>query len=206
MSIIAENKGGNYKVIEAGVYPARCYSMIDLGTQELTYNGETKHIRQVVITWELPTELAVFHEEKGEEPYAISKTYTLSMHEKAGLRKDLESWRGKSFTDEEAKAFDITKLLGKPCQISIIHKQSADGSRTYANISSITSLMKGVEVPPQINPTRELTFMDFNWNVFKDLPQWMREIIVKSPEYNSLASANETRDEEPQEEKNDLPF
>lgn len=204
--IIAENKGGNYKLIEAGVYAARCYSMVDLGTQTNEYNGETKTARQVLITWELPTELEVFHEEKGLEPYVVSKTYTLSMHEKASLRKDLESWRGKAFTDEEAKSFDITKLLGKPCQISIIHKRSADGSKTYANISGITNVMKGVEVPEAMNPVRELTFMDFNWDVYKELPQWVRDIIVKSPEYNALSQSNEIKDSAPQDDNSDLPF
>jgi hypothetical protein len=64
-----------------------------------------------MITWELPTELEVFHEEKGEEPYVVSKTYTLSMHEKATLRRDLESWRGQGFTEKEAEAFILAVPL-----------------------------------------------------------------------------------------------
>ena len=214
MSIIAENKGGNFKLIDAGVYPARCYSMIELGTQTTEFNGESKVSRQVNITWELPTEKAVFHEERGEEPYVVSKTYNLSMHEKATLRKDLESWRGQGFTDDEAKSFDITKLIGKPCQISIIHKKSPDGLKTYANLSSITPVMKGVTVPDQINPSKVLEFQDFNWQIFKDLPEWLREKIVKSPEYKAIAGYNEVTQDETheelipltKEETQDLPF
>lgn len=206
--IIAENKGGNYKIIPAGVYPARCISMIEFGTQDIEYLGEIKRVRQVNVTWELPTELAVFHEEKGEEPFVVSKTYTLSLHEKSGLRKDLESWRGQGFTEEEAKRFDITKLLGKPCQISIIHKKSADGTKTYANISSITPLMKGVVVPEQINPTKILSFDKFDWDVFKNLPDWLKDKIIKSDEYKAIAGYEPNHQDvaDEVEETTDLPF
>lgn len=47
---------------------------------------------------ELPTELRVFSEKKGEQPLVIDKEYTLSMAEKSNLRKDLKLWRGKEFT------------------------------------------------------------------------------------------------------------
>lgn len=203
MAINAESSGTSYKLIEAGVYPARCYSMIELGTQTIEYMGKEKKMRQVHITWELPTELEVFKEERGLEPFVISKTYALSMFEKAKLRQDLESWRGQGFTDEEAKRFDITQLLGKPCQISIIHKKSTDGLKTYPNISSITRVMKGLEVPEQINPTRLLSFDNWNQELFDTLPEWIREKIQKSPEYQSIGSPEIKHDDV---ETDDLPF
>lgn len=208
MPILAENKGSNYKVVDAGVYPARCYSMIELGTQTSEFNGEVKVSRQVNITWELPTETAVFHEENGEQPYSVSKNYNLSMHEKSTLRKDLESWRGKGFTEEEAKVFDITKLLGKECQISIIHKTSNDGLKTYANIGTITPVMKGITVPVQINPTRVLCFDNFDFNVFKELPEWLKEKITQSPEFQAIQGYNETMQEQSNQEPDNqgLPF
>ena len=81
-----------------------------------------KQVNKVRITWELPTELKVFNPDKGEQPQAISKEFTLSMHEKSSLRAFLTSWRGKGFTEDEAKAFDVTKLLGVPCMLSIVHE------------------------------------------------------------------------------------
>ena len=93
--------------------------MIELGHIDTEFNGEKKKAHKVMLTWELPEELAVFNEDKGPEPYSVSKTYTLSMHEKSTLRKDLESWRGKGFTELEAAKFDITKLLGVPCLLTI---------------------------------------------------------------------------------------
>lgn len=188
MAIIAEKKaGGDFAQVEPGTYLARCYSMIEIGTVETEFNGEKKKAHKVNITWELPTETAVFKPEKGEEPFVVSKTYTLSMHEKATLRKDLESWRGKGYTDAEAERFDITKLLGQPCILSVIHQPGKnDPTKSYVAISSISKLMKGQECPPQINPTRVLSYDKFDWEVFEKLSDYMKDKIKSSEEYKKL--------------------
>ena len=49
----------------------------------------------------IPDEKAIFDEEKGLQPFVLSKGHTLSLYEKANLRHNLESWRGKQFTAEE---------------------------------------------------------------------------------------------------------
>ena len=140
MAIIAESTGSsNYEPIEAGTYAARCYSMVYLGTLDEKFQGQEKTQKKVRLTFELPTELKVFKEENGEQPCVLSKEFTLSMHEKSGLRKFLQNWRGKAFTDEEAKKFDITVLLGKPCMLSVIHKTSEKSGKTYAEIASVST-------------------------------------------------------------------
>ena len=208
MGIYAEKKeNSDFAQVEPGTYVARCYSMIEIGTIETEFNGEKKKAHKVNITWELPTELAVFKEENGPEPFVVSKTYRLSMHEKATLRKDLESWRGKGYTEAEAQRFDITKLLGQPCILSIIHEPSkTDPNKNYVRISSISKLMKGQECPPQVNQTRLLSFEDWNEDLFKSLPEWIQEKIKTSDEYKmrqepSMAAHNEENDE-----LSDLPF
>ena len=145
--IIAKNST-SFELVPAGNHIARCYSMVEIGTvHDETFNVRRKLVR---ISWELPNERKVFKPENGEQPFAIHKEYTLSMNEKANLRKDLESWRGKGFSDKEAEAFDITKLLGVPCMLNIIHKTGNNGNQ-YAQVVSITPVAKGTECPPQIN-------------------------------------------------------
>ncbi len=73
----------------------------------------------------------------------IYKRYTLSLHENASLRKDLENWRGKKFTEEELQGFDLEKLLGVNALITVVHSQGADG-KTYSNIAAVSKLMKGM--------------------------------------------------------------
>ena len=188
-SIIATSNGGsNYEIITQGNYPARCYSMVHIGTVEELILGVLKKLNKVRITWELPTEKKVFKEEDGEQPYSISKEYTLSMHEKSTLRGHLKNWRGKDFTEEEAKHFDITKLLGVACMINVTHKTSKDGQRTYAEIGSISTMPKGFECPPQINPIFVFNYSNFDINKFNTLPEYLRNKIVTSEEYKKLFS------------------
>lgn len=182
MSIIASNSGTNYTPVPAGTYAARCYSMIHIGTVIENYMGEDKEMNKVRITWELPTELKVFKEENGEQPYSVSREFTLSMNEKANLRKFLEGWRGKGFTEEEAKSFDITKLLGKPCLLSIIHKANKQGN-LYAVINGASTLPKGMECPPQINADFEFNWENFDQEKFDKLPDWLKDKMKTSNQY-----------------------
>lgn len=199
----------DFKPVDAGTYVARCYSMVHIGTIEQEYMGEIKEMNKVRISWELPTELKVFKEEKGEQPQSVSKEFTLSMHEKANLRKFLESWRGKGFTEEEAKKFDVTKLLGKSCMISIIHKTSKQG-KIYAEISSISTLPKGMTCPEQINPSFEFTFTPYTPEKFEVLSDWLKDKIKTSKEYRMMNEPDhsETSPDEPElpSTNDDLPF
>lgn len=194
MAILATNTGGTtIQPIEAGSYPARCYSMIHIGTIDENFQGEIKTMNKVRITFELPTELKVFKEENGEQPHVISKEFTLSLHEKATLRSFLKNWRGQDFTEEEAKSFDIEKLIGAACMLNITHKKSKDGTKTYAEIGSVSKLPKGLECPAQINPSYVWTYDNFDQEKFNKIPEFLRQKMVTSFEYiHATTIANET--------------
>ena len=131
--------GATFAPTPAGAHPAVCIDVVDLGELEVTFGGKTKKQHKIKIVWEI--------EELRDDgqPFRPSKRYTLSLHEKAGLRKDLESWRGRGFTDEELRGFDVEVLLGKGCMINVVHT-SKDGS-TYGNITAIMKLPKGAVAP-----------------------------------------------------------
>lgn len=203
-SIIAENNSKPRVLIPAGNHIARCYAMVQIGTiveQTGIYKGKESH--KIQLSWETPDERHDFG--KGEQPFSISQEFTLSMHEKATLRKMLEGWRGKAFTDDEAKKFDVTKLLTKPCMLSVIHKTSGTGN-AYAQIASVSSLPKGFECPPQENKTTLLSFDGFDRNVFDGLPEWLRKKIESSREYAAMLNpAHQVAGDEPSSNE-DLPF
>lgn len=210
MSVYASSNPTDYKPIDSGTYVARCFSMVHIGTIEQEFQGETKEVNKVRITWELPTETKVFKE--GEEPkvLTIGKDFTLSLHEKSNLRKFLESWRGRGFTEEEAKKFDVTKLLGVPCMLSVIHKTSKQG-KLYAEISSISTLPKSLTCPEQINNNFEFSLENFDSKKFDSLPDWLKDKIKTSKEYKGLIDPAHSdisdKDEEVEVENNDgLPF
>ncbi len=206
--INATSNGSTQKeLIPAGNYIARCYQMIHIGTVEQEFQGTLGMKDKVRIGWELPTELKVFNPEKGEQPLVISNEYTLSMHEKSSLRAMLKSWRGKDFTEEEAKKFDVTKLIGKPCMINIIHSKSKDGTKTYANIAGVTAMPKGMEAPPQINPTFVLSYDEWDENKFGSLPEFIRNKMSGSLEFQKMMNPTHNEVEEvAQPIMDDLPF
>ena len=211
MSINASNEGSmNFQPIEAGNYLARCYAMVHIGTINEEVMGKPKQLNKCRIMWELPTELKEFKQGDGEKPWVVSSEFTLSLHEKAKLRIFLESWRGKKFTEDEAKSFDITKLLGVPCTITIIHKTSK-GGKTYAEVSGVSPVMKGMTVPPQVNKSFELNYDSFDFNAFNSLPEYVRKKMESSLEYKQMIDKLEGFEQEKKEilgsiTNEDLPF
>lgn len=182
---ISEKKESSVPLLEPGTYPAVCNMLIDLGMQfNETYKTTS---RKVLIGWEVVGETV---EIGGEvQPRTFSKTYTASLNEKASLRKDLNAWRGRPFTEEELAAFDLKKIVGVPCLISIIHNTGSNGN-TYANLASIASLPKGY---PKPSLSVEPTIYDIDENdpsVVDTLPKWIADIIRKSSSYEErVASA-----------------
>lgn len=189
MPIIASTNSTPKELIEAGNYVARCYQMVQIGTVTEIINGENKILQKVRIGWELPTEQKVYKEENGLQPLVVNEEYTLSLGEKANLRKMLASWRGKDFTSDEAKSFDITALIGKTCMINIIHKPSkSDPTKIYSKIGSVSNVPKGLSVPPKINDVFLLSYDNFDWNKYNSLPDFIKDKMKGSLEFKGLSA------------------
>lgn len=63
---------------------------------------------------------------------SIIKNYTLSLHEKSSLYKDLKSILGK----DPGASYDLNQLIGVNAQAVITHDTGSDG-RTWSNIVSL---------------------------------------------------------------------
>lgn len=174
------------KIAPVGMHLARIYQIIDLGTTEQTGQFGGKK-RKVQILFELPLETAVFDPEKGEQPYYARNMYTLSMHEKSTLRKDVHSMLGKQLTDNEAKTFNIFNLIGRECMVNIIHRPSGD--KTYANIQTITPVPKGMVCPPAVNPPLVFSTQQPDMDVFRSLPEFVQDKIKLSDEFIAYMNA-----------------
>lgn len=176
MSTIIKSTGnGEFSATPEGTYIARCIKVIFLGTQTTTGQFGTTSRPQVMITWELLDDEVKMEDGR---PFAATQFYTASLHEKAKLRKDLEAWRGKKFTDAELEGFDLKDVLGTFCMLQIVH--SADGQ--YANVNAIMSY-KGSK-PEGIN---ELVLFDIenpDETVLNAMSEKMQEKIKNSPEYS----------------------
>ena len=188
--IKASSTGGGFVPAPEGTHVARCYSLVELGTQPGMKQG--KWSRKIRIAWELPEEIT--ETEDGKMPMVVGQTYTISLNEKATLRRDLESWRGRAFTTEELKGFDLCALLGKPCMLTIVHVDK-DGNKR-AKINSVSKLPKSVTCPPQVHPNQEYTVDQGPGGCFHQLPEWIQTIISECKEWNSAGQQTNTPETE----------
>jgi hypothetical protein len=172
---VGSNGGGDFKRAPAGSHIAVCNLVADCGLQPGSQQYPSPK-RKLYVRFEIPAE-RIEYEKDGQQvegPLTIGSFYTASMNEKATLRKHLEGWRGKKFSDDEAAAFDVSALLGKACMLSVVESES--GGKTYSNIAGIGSMPKGVPAPKAENP---LLYFDSESapEDLDSLPKWLREKI-----------------------------
>jgi hypothetical protein len=172
---VGSNGGGDFKRAPAGSHIAVCNLVADCGLQPGSQQYPAPK-RKLYVRFEIPAE-RIEYEKDGKQvegPLTIGSFYTASMNEKATLRKHLEGWRGKKFSDDEAAAFDVSALLGKACMLSVVESES--GGKTYSNIAGIGSMPKGVPSPKAENP---LLYFDSESGPedLEALPKWLREKI-----------------------------
>jgi hypothetical protein len=173
MPLTAKAPQDNFELIPAGVYPATCIAIFDLGTQHSPTYGISERL---IVTWEL----AEMKTTEGK-PITISKEYTNSLHEKANLSKDLEAWRGRAFTtDERTGGFDVFRVLKAPCQLQIIHVEK--NRKEYANISNIMALPKGSPSPTYTLTPQKFAFED-SIEPSDTVPEWILKKIKSSMNY-----------------------
>lgn len=125
----------NYTPAPEGTHQAICVDVIDLGLHPNTFRPGTFQPK-INVVWQIDE---VRDDGKRHQVY---KRYTLSLNEKANLRHDLESWRGKAFTRDEELGFDVEKLIGANCLVNVQHVTK--DAKTYANVKSVMPLIKGM--------------------------------------------------------------
>ena len=213
--VASDSGGGNFKRVPAGAYIGRCFSLVDLGTQLTTGQYGEKLQHKIRIAWELFGEdengqpLTIDVDGK-EMPMTISKGYTVSLHEKSSLRKDLAAWRGRDFTDEEAKAFDVSKLLGAYCMVNVTTSET--NGKTYSNVAGLTPLPGALKnaKPAAVHANLVFDLDAPDMAVFNSFHEKLQGAIKKSPEWQR--SQRKAGYEEPQsvsnfdEDDSDIPF
>lgn len=156
--IARADAGRSFAKAPEGQYQAVCVDVIDLGMHEESYQGKSKGLtHKCAIVFQVDE----VNPETGKR-FEIGKEFTVSMGERANLRKFLGSWRGKSYSDQEAsEGTPLHKLGGVNALIQIEHKQSkANPDRTYGNIMSVSKLPRAMEPIAPLDYTREQFWID----------------------------------------------
>jgi hypothetical protein len=198
MGLTVKQNKEKFAPVPEGVHHAVCFAIYDLGTHHDPKFD--KDVHSVQIMWELPNEKL----DNGASRI-VSKKYTLSLGEKANLRKDLQSWRGRAFTPDELEGFELKNLLTVNAMLQIIHTKKDDN--IYANITSILPLYKGMD---KLAPTIPMAFfsMQDNDSIPEGTPGWIEDLIRSSSEWlisteGEFSPAEDTQNVPP---PTDVPF
>ena len=125
--------GGDFEKAPPGNHPAVLVAIIDLGTQENEYQGVKRYEERAYFCWELVNE-----KNTAGKNHLIGIDLTVSMNEKAKLRQWVEAWRGRKLA--EGEEFDIRKLLGQKCLLSVTEKNG------YSKVAGVAAVPKGMGV------------------------------------------------------------
>jgi hypothetical protein len=211
MSFIVEDTYGDFERCPSGVHLARCYRIIDLGTQKSEYMGQTKFLRKVSLGWEVHGT-----DDDGKKilmkdgrPFAIFKNYTLSWSEKSNLRIELQSWRGKPFSTDEMRRFDLKNILGAWCMLNVVDRPSRDGTKTYSNINGITpvpSAIKSLGMPEAVNPSEIFNLQEPDLKLYSTFSQNLKDKIAASPEWQKMKNSPDEQVQVDTSSDDDIPF
>jgi hypothetical protein len=193
MSLMAKDSGGgSFTPVSPGMHLARCYRIIDLGTQKSEFKGDIKSLHKVMIQFEVHGE-----DESGNplvttkgEPMSISKNFTLSLAEKATLRKDLQTWRGREFTAEELRGFELKNVLGAWAMITAA-KALGNNGKEYTNIVSVNPVpaaIKKAGMPAGFNKLAIFEIDTPDMELFETFRDRLKEQIQSSPEWRGNES------------------
>lgn len=216
MSLIVEDTGGSFESTPTGSHLARCYRIVDVGTQKSEYQGQVKYLRKVMLGWEIhgvnddgtPIKM------KDGRPFAMFKNYTMSWSDKATLRIDLQAWRGKPFSAEEMRRFDLKTVLGAWCMLNVVERQGNDGKMyvNVANISPVPAMIKQAGLPAAINKNEMFSLSEPDWEMFETFSDNLKKKIINSPEFEKAknppkaSTSASTSPTEVMDDDLDIPF
>ena len=217
LTVNASGGGEDFPKLQPGKYEGTCFRIVDLGTSEQEYKGQTSKKKRIRLDFEITKAVDPADNEikmQDERPFGVGKTYTASLFEAATLRKDLENWRDKTFTDEELEGFDVGKLIGMTARIEIGHTAPSDyGPGGNPKILKLSRPDGGVQKVPTVNPISafdmEVYCDEFNGNmsdktkamvdVFDQLPTYLQMEIENSFEYKAAVEDGEKVETKPAE-------
>lgn len=143
MPLLVKYEAKQFTPVSEGLHQAVCVDVLDLGMKETQWGAKQK----VRIVWQ------VEEINDGGNRQTVIKEYTMSLNPKATLRKDLETWRGKKFSEAELQGFDLEKLLEVNAQVQVVHNLADDG-RIFSNVQAIVPVGRGMTALRPQNYTR----------------------------------------------------
>lgn len=133
--LVAETKAGkDFELPKEGTVQAVLAEVRDLGLVDSVYNGVAKKTHKVLFRYQL-AEL-----DTEGQPKRVYERFTLSLHEKAGLRKRIKQMFGK----EPPTTLDLETIIGTNINLVIVHNENPKNpEKPFANIAAVLKLAPG---------------------------------------------------------------
>ena len=183
--------GSSPPPVPPGTHLARCYRVIDLGTQTLT--SPTGAVRRpgIMVQFELHGEDGNSHPLATDsgEPLTVSKSYALSLSENAALRQDLTAWRGRAFTPAELRGFVLKNILGEWAMLTVA-RAAGGTSQAHSEITGIAGAPEALSqagLPPGHHEPVQFTISQADLDVFETFPKAVKKRIQGSPEWKAFS-------------------
>jgi hypothetical protein len=178
------------ELVPPGAHLARCYRIIDLGSQKSPSTGAT-HRPEIAVQFEVYAQDAKGNALMADDggPLVISKIYPLSLSATALLRKDLTSWRGKEFSPAELRGFELKSILGQWAMIAVATAEGSQGDQ-YSSIigaSGVPDEISRAGLPPGHHKLAMFTIAEADLDAFATFSKQIRDKIEASPEWASLS-------------------
>lgn len=184
------SSSSSFKSVPPGAHLARCYRIIDLGTQRTSSSAGATHRLEIALQFEVWAEDAngnlLVADDGG--PVVISKIYPLSLSENSALRKDLTSWRGREFSPVELRGFALKSILGQWAMMVVAPAEGGDGDEhsSIISISGVPDEISKAGLPPGHHKLAMFTIAEADLDAFATFSKQIRDKIEDSPEWASL--------------------
>lgn len=175
--------------IEAGTYPARVVSVLDMGLQpQRPYQGQEKPPKhEIRMTYELVDEFCIDDEgnEMDDKPRWQSEDFPFNSLS-ADLAKSTKRYL--ALDPEQKLGGDFTLLVGLPCMVTVTTKAGAgkNAGRTFNNVGGVSGMRpkEAAKCPELVNPSKVFVLDDPDLEVFRSLPEFLQDLIKGNLEYN----------------------
>lgn len=188
-----------------GAHLSRLVQIVDLGGQR--FNPSDDPSRKLYFGFETCEAKHTFKDENGPEPFMLQIEFAFYMtsanpQKPTKLRQFLMQWFGKDFASEqEAKEFDFSKLLGRLAMLTVAHKPKADGT-PKAVIADIYQPEKGAAANAPAAHGKLICYEIENGEdaMFRLLPPFLQKKIKESEEFKRPSHPEEESQEREDEE------
>ncbi len=207
--------------LPAGLYPARCSALIDLGTHEETPPRGARTLLSA--SGKPPSTIANAADRSLQPPQTVpqarsrrlilltftvflhdgstirqSRQFSLSTNTRSGLFKFLTPWLGATW--HKAGKIRPTHITEQPCLLNLQHSETTNPAtgQPWLNIVSASPLLAGMTVPDLRWPAKIFSLRAPDRAIFLRLPAWMTRRIRSSQEWQQLTQATGSTSRKPQ--------